>query len=366
MPDDANEGRATFIEVTYPAHRGAIGLRGAHTPLSWEHTTAPSSHDGNRLVFELMIPEGELLELKLVRNDEDWAGGRNYTVHAGDHLSIEPYFDRTGATLLAAEELATPSGTLSYRVLLPPSYDEQENKRYPVLYVQDGQAIWSTSQDPYGIWSLDKTLDQLVELNAIEEVIVVGVDTSERRINRLSHVPDPEHGGGDGPGHLSALVDHLIPLVNERFRTKKDRDNTALMGSSMGGLFSFYAAWTRPDVFGKAACLSSSFWWAKRHIIRFVQNEVTAPMRPLLYLDSGAAVSAFEKDPSARDGFHHTRSMIRALMRHGYIAGVDLHRLTFTGHTHDAAAWAARVAIPLQILFPPPPQTQTLNRAVQE
>ena len=366
MPVDGSEGRVTLIDVIYPAHRGAIGLRGDHAPLSWEHTTAPTSRDGDRVLFELNIPEGELLELKLVRNDEDWAGGRNYTVHAGDHLLIEPYFDRTGGALLPAEELATPGGKLSYRVMLPPSYDEQDAKRYPVLYVQDGQALWSTSQDPYGIWNLDKTLDHLFELNAIEELIVVGIDTSERRTGRLSHVADPDHGGGEGPAHLGAIVDHLLPSINERFRTKTERDSTALMGSSMGGLFSFYAAWTRPDVFGKAACLSSSFWWAKRHLIRQVQGEAPPLARPLLYIDSGAAVSAFEKDPNARDGFHHTRSMFRALMRHGYVAGVDLHRLTFTGQAHGADAWAARVAIPLQLLFPVPPHAQVPAAAIQE
>jgi len=358
MADQGDAHRATIVEVTYPAHRGSIGIRGDQAPLSWEHTLQPTSREGDRHVFELMIPEGELVELKLVRNDEEWAGGRNYTVHAGDHLHIEPYFDRSGAALLDAEELPIGDERLSYRVLLPPSYDEQEVKRYPVLYVQDGQALWSVSQDPYGIWSLDKTLDHLFELNGIEEVIVVGVDTSHRRTDRLSHVPDPEHGGGEGPAHLRALCDHLIPSINERFRTRTDRDSTALMGSSMGGLFSFYAAWTRPDVFGKAACLSSSFWWAKRDIVRQVQGASPAEMRPIFYLDSGAAASAFERDPNVRDGFHHTRSMFRALMRHGYTAGVDLHRLTFTGHTHDAAAWAARVAIPLQLLFPPPAHTQ--------
>lgn len=364
MADPGDAGRVTFIEVTYPAHRGAIGLRGDHAPLSWEHTTQPTSRNGDRHVFELMIPEGEIVEIKLVRNDEDWAGGRNYTVHAGEALAIEPYFDRTGATLLEPEELSVEGEKLSYRVLLPPSYDEQDSKRYPVLYVQDGQALWSTSEDPFGVWNLDKTLDHLFDLNGIEEVIVVGIDTSDRRTDRLSHVPDPEHGGGEGPLHLSALVDHLIPAINARFRTKADRDNTAVMGSSMGGLFSFYAAWTRPDVFGKAACLSSSFWWAKRHMVRLVQGDGTAQARPMLYLDSGAAVSAFEKDPSARDGFHHTRSMFRALMRHGYVAGVDLHRLTFTGQTHDAASWAARVAIPLQLLFPPPVSTQVPRMAL--
>ncbi|AKT40109.1 alpha/beta hydrolase [Chondromyces crocatus] len=351
------QSRVTVIEVTYPAHRGSIGLRGNREPLSWEHTTPPTSSEGDRHRFALQVLEGELLEFKLVRNGEEWAGGRDYVVHAGEQVHVEPYFDRHTATLLPAEELAMGDERLRFEVLLPPSYDEQDGKRYPVLYVLDGQALWSTSADPYGVWNLEKTLDHLFELNAIDEIIVVGIDTAERRLERLSPTPDPTHGGGGGEAHLKLLVEHLVPTINERFRTRPERENTALMGSSMGGLFSFYAAWTRPDVFGKAACLSSSFWWANREMIRRVQHAGTPDPRPFLYLDSGAAMCAFEKDPHVRDGFHHTRSMLRALLLQGYVAGTDLHRLAFTGQTHDANAWAARVAIPLQLLFPPPPSS---------
>lgn len=362
---DVCDVRTTIIDVVYPPQRGKIGLRGNCAPLSWEHTTEATRQEDERHIFEITVPEGELCELKVVRNDEQFAEGRNYTVHAGDRIHIEPYFDHVGSTLLPPEEMKVGEEVLSFQVLLPPSYDEQENKRYPVLYMQDGQALWSTGQDPFGVWNLEKTLDQLFELNAIEEIIVVGIDTAMRRMERLSHTQDSEHGGGEAPAHLAAIVDHLIPAINGRFRTKTERENTALMGSSMGGLFSFYAAWTRPDVFGKAACLSSSFWWANRHMIRAVQTGEVATSRPVLYIDSGAAVSAFEKDPNARDGFHHTRSMVRALLRHGYTAGTDLHRLTFTGQTHDANSWAARVAIPLQILFPPPVSTQLPKEVVE-
>ncbi len=120
----------------------------------------------------------------------------------------------------------------------------------------------------------------------------------------------------------------------------------------MGGLFSFFAAWTRPDVFGKAACLSSSFWWADRSAVRLVQRSACPAPKPLLYIDSGAARSDLERDANVRDGFHHTRSMFRALTAQCYTAGVDLHRFVYTGATHDAPSWQARIAVPLQILFP--------------
>lgn len=349
-PDPA--APTTIVEVYYPPSRGRIGVRGNHAPLSWDHTQAPDEQEGERHLFRLAIPEGELLELKVVRNEEEWAGGRNYVVHAGDHLRLEPYFERHTVVLEEQRTLEIEGAQIRFQVLLPPSYEEQSNKRYPVLYVQDGQSLWSSSSDPFGIWYLDAELDRLYELGAIEELIVVGIDTSERRIDRLSPMPDSEHGGGGGGAHLAAIIDHLVPFINATYRTRPEREHTGLLGSSMGGLFSFFAAWTRPDVFGKAACLSSSFWWADRAMVRSVQRGGCPAPKPLLYIDSGAALSDLERDANVRDGFHHTRSMFRALTAHCYTAGVDLHRFVYTGATHDAPSWQARIAVPLQILFP--------------
>ena len=340
----------TKITVSYPAHRGAIGLRGSHAPLSWEHTTPPTHSEGDLHIFEIEVPTGDLLELKLVRGDEDWAAGRNYTVHAGDDLHLEPAFECTHGVLCEPVAIDTPDLQLTYQVLLPPSYAEQERKRYPVLYALDGQALWTTSPDPFGVWNLDEALASLLDLAVIQELIVVAIDTSKDRLDRLGPVPDPEHGGGQGGRHLQAIIDVLKPRIDAELRTLPGSQDTGIMGSSMGGLFAFYAAWTRPDVFGKAICLSSSFWWAQRHMIRAVE---TAPEpRPQIYLDSGAALNPQEPNASAHDGFHHTRSMARALTRAGYTPA-ELHRLTFPGHAHNAASWAARVSLPLQLLFPP-------------
>lgn len=360
---------ATVVEVLYPAHRGAIGLRGSLAPLSWEHTEPPAVVEGDRHVFHLQVAAGEILEIKLVRNDDDWAAGRNYSVHAGDHLRIEPYFDGAAPTLEPLQTLEAGSDPITFEVLLPPGYAEQETRRYPVLYALDGQSLWSTSADPFGVWQLEKILADLHDLGAVEEVIVVGIHASDRRLERLSPVPDPQHGGGEGPAFLAAIVDTLRPHVNASYRTRSERESTGIMGSSMGGLFAFFAAWSRPDVFGKAACLSSSFWWAQRWAVRLVQEKGLPSPRPLLYIDSGAAWSALERDAQLRDGFHHTRSMIRALAKHGYAPGVDLHRLVFAGHAHNAEAWSSRVALPLQLLFPPEPQIpaqRVIERAIEE
>ena len=353
--------RATIIEVIYPQERGTIGLRGSASPLSWTATTPPTATLGDRSVFELDIPEGEMVDIKIVRGN-DWAHGRNYTLHAGDHLHLRPSFERTTCRLMPPVVLPPSTSSpwpLRYQVLLPPSYDEQTSRHYPVLYAQDGQALWSSSSDPFGIWALDTVMDQLLDIAVMSELIVVGIDTSEARMDRLGPRRDRTYGGGRAAEHLQAMTTVLKPRIDEELRTRVGRDDTALIGSSLGGLFSFYAAWNRPEVFGKAICLSSSFWWANRSMIR--DANIAPTPRPTIYLDSGVGLNP---DAPAQDGFQHTRSMQRALVRAGYTNGDDLHRLAFPGQAHSTAAWSARVAIPLQLLFPPPPLTQVPAKSI--
>lgn len=351
--------RATIIEVIYPRDLGSIGIRGSAPPLSWHETTKPTATLEDRSVFELEIPEGEMVDIKLIRGN-DWAHGRNYTLHAGDHLHLRPAFDRTTCKLLPPVVLPTSPWPLRYQVLLPPSYDEQRSRHYPVLYAQDGQALWSTSHDPYGVWSFEVVIDQLLEIGVMSELIVVAIDTSDGRMDRLGPVRDPTYGGGRAADHLETILYDLKPRIDAEYRTRAGRADTALIGSSLGGLFSFYAAWTAPETFGKAICLSSSFWWGNRAMIRAAS--VAPSPRPMLYLDSGVAL---HPDTPAQDGYQHTRSMQRALLRAGYVAGEDLHRLAFPGHAHSTAAWSARVAIPLQLLFPPPPLMQVPAQSIK-
>jgi len=350
--------RSTIIEVVYPRERGTIGLRGSTSPLSWTETTPPTATLGDRSVFELAIADEDVIDVKVVRGN-DWAHGRNYTLHAGDHLHLRPSFERTTCKLMPPVVLPTSPWPLRYQVLLPPSYDEQTARHYPVLYALDGQALWSGSTDPFGSWALDTVIDQLLELAVMGELIVVGIDTSQARMDRLGPVPDATYGGGRAAEFLETMTSVLKPRIDAELRTRTGREDTGVIGSSLGGLFAFYAAWNRPDVFGKAICLSSSFWWGSRYMIREA-NFAPSP-RPTIYMDSGAALNP---EAPSQDGFPHTRSMQRALVRAGYTNGDDLHRLAFPGQVHSTAAWSQRVAIPLQLLFPPPPLTQVPAKSI--
>ncbi len=342
----------TVLEVQYPARRGTIGIRGSAAPLSWDVTKPPDERIDDRSLFYLPINRGDVVELKLVRNEDAWAAGRNYAIHPGDHLVLSPSFDTDKSSLIGPFELPGTTRRFVYQVLLPPSYEEQERKHYPVLYAVDGQALFSTSRDPFGVWHLDAELDQLYALGAVEEMIVVAIHTGEEREKRLTPMVDPQHGGGEAKDQLEDIVTLLRPEIDKTYRTKRGRRNTGLLGSSLGGLFVFYAAWERPDIFGRAACLSSSFWWAHRQMVRHVQRNPCPQPKPVLYIDSGAPLRPDETNPSLKDGYDHTRAMYRALTDHTYSPGVDLHWLVFTNAMHDPAAWRSRVSIPLQLLFP--------------
>ena len=339
----------TKIEVIYPRARGAVGLRGSLAPLSWEHSREPDRVIGDASLFTVGVPRGEILELKVSRGD-DWQLGLNYLVHAGEHLHLEPAFDQRTTRL---EEGLEVDG-LRVDVLLPVGYDEHPEETYSVVYAVDGQSLWTTSKDAFGTWSLDTTLTSLAQVGATEDVILVGVHTAEDRLNLLSPVSDPTYGGGGGPAFLGRLIDQVKPFIEGRYRTKKGPAHTGMLGSSMGGLFAFWAAWTRPDVFGKAACLSSSFFWRNRWLVRMVKDTPTPSPRPLIYLDSGATPNELEQ--KSRDNYHHTRSMLLALTELGFEIGKDVHRLVFPGHEHNAAAWASRIALPMQLLFPRVPK----------
>jgi predicted alpha/beta superfamily hydrolase len=344
-------GRAR-LSVRYPHRFGAVQLRGNTAPLSWTRGVPPSRSRGDVHEFDVVVPAGTTVEVKVVRGDGAWAAGRNVVLAEDDEMHVAPSFDHHAGRVTAPRTLTVPGGqSLSFRVYLPPSYDEQDEARYAVIYAQDGQALFSDGTDPFGLWKLENVLDGLIDLGSMAEVIVVAIETSAERIARLSPVKDRRHGGGGASAHLDALVEHLKPLVDREYRTLVERQSTALLGSSMGGLFSFYAVWTRPDIFGKAMCLSSSFWWADRWMIRHVQDGGCPAPRPLLYLDSGASLSQFADDADERDGIHHTQAMSRALVTHCFERGDNLHVLSFAGLRHDAASWAARVAVPLQLMF---------------
>ncbi|QEC65734.1 alpha/beta hydrolase [Mucilaginibacter ginsenosidivorans] len=141
-------------------------------------------------------------------------------------------------------------------IYLPADYEASQRK-YPVIYMQDGQNLFDAYTSGYGEWGVDEIMDKLP---AKDRCIIVGVDHGgEHRLSEYDPY-DTKYGKGEGSEYADFLVKKLKPYIDEHYRTKKDPRNTTVAGSSMGGLISMYAILKYPGVFGNAGVFSPSFW----------------------------------------------------------------------------------------------------------
>jgi alpha-glucosidase len=145
------------------------------------------------------------------------------------------------------------------RILLPEAYYKYSEKHFPVLYMLDGQNLFDPSTSYGKPWYIQKTMDDLPYKH---QCIVVGIDNGGhyRGSEYLPHHHHKFFYHGEGDIFLDFIIHELKPKVDEHLRTLKDRDNTLIAGSSMGGLLSFYAATRKSDIFGKAGVFSPAFW----------------------------------------------------------------------------------------------------------
>jgi predicted alpha/beta superfamily hydrolase len=143
-------------------------------------------------------------------------------------------------------------------IYLPADY-ESSSKKFPVIYMHDGQNLFDKKTSAYGEWAVDETLDSLKA-----KVIVVGIEHgNDKRIDELTPFANPKYGGGKADNYLDFIVSTLKPHIDKNYRTKSDAKHTTIFGSSLGGLVSFYAVLKYPKVFGKAGVFSPSFWFTK-------------------------------------------------------------------------------------------------------
>ena len=234
-------------------------------------------------------------------------------------------------------------------VYLPASYTS--GVRYPVVYLQDGQNLSDPATAFAGTWELDAAIDRLAWRGI--DAICVGVHHAGRhRLSEYSPFPDPHHGGGEADAYLAFVVETLKPRIDRLFNTRRDRESTAILGSSMGGLVSLYAYFRYPSVFGRAGVMSPSIWFGQGIIVDFIAD-ARVP-RGRVYLDVGTA----EGSGTLRD----VRRLGRLLVRKGFRrrgtrsakASAERPSLRYVedaGARHTEAAWAWRLEGALQFLL---------------
>jgi metallo-beta-lactamase class B len=161
-------------------------------------------------------------------------------------------------------------------IYLPQGY-ASSHRRYPVLYMHDGQNVFDDSTSYAGEWGVDETLDSL-SARGDRGVIVVAVDNGgTKRLDEYSPWKNAHYGGGEGDAYVDFLAHTLKPYIDRHYRTRPDRLNTGVAGSSMGGLISLYAALKYPRVFGRVGVFSPALWFAAPQLLSYARNARPLP-----------------------------------------------------------------------------------------
>ena len=239
-------------------------------------------------------------------------------------------------------------------VCLPPSYATGE-RRYPVLYMQDGQNLFDAATSFSGEWRVDETMEALAAEG--REAIVVGVpNAGSERLDEYSPWRESDRGGGRGDAYVRFLVETVRPLVDAEFRTRREPRATGVLGSSLGGLITLYAFFSRPDVFGLAGALSPAVLFAGGAMLDFLARQPRVGGR--IYLDTGTREGGFTPLDRFFGGLFASRPYVRGVRRarrllekKGYRAGEDLLYLEEPGALHHEAAWSRRLPAALRFLL---------------
>ncbi len=244
-------------------------------------------------------------------------------------------------------------------VWLPPGYGDDPSRRYPVLYMHDGQNLFDPAQSYRGMdWGVDDTMTRLIGEEKVRAAIVVGIWNTPLRL--LEYMPAkaiPGEGIATGVGgarvrrqdvvsdaYLVFLVRELKPFIDRTYRTLPARDDTFVMGSSMGGLISAYAISEYPQVFGGAGCVSTHWPAGEGIVVDYLARHLPDPRTHQFYFDHGTETLDASYAP-------YQQRMDAAMRDAGYRPGPQWMTRSFEGAEHSEKSWRARLEIPLLFLL---------------
>ncbi|MFA5478811.1 MAG: alpha/beta hydrolase-fold protein [Candidatus Muiribacteriota bacterium] len=233
-------------------------------------------------------------------------------------------------------------------VWLPPDYHYHGKPKYPVFFMNDGQNLFDSSTSFSGVaWEADITAEKMIKNNEIESFIIVGIcNRGEKRIYDYAPFKDKNRNDGGGAHeYLKFLIDKLIPLIRQKYRVKIKPENNAIGGSSLGGLFSLWAAYENPKIFGKAAVISPALWWNDNKIINLIRERKGIK----LWIDMGKKEG--EIIPEMNNPTKSTRMLVQKLQQLGYSPSSFIYKEYENGE-HNEKSWAERFPEILKFLFP--------------
>lgn len=259
--------------------------------------------------------------------------------------------------------------SIAIDVWLPEGYDAEGDARYPVIYMHDGQNLYDASTTwNHQSWEMDSVVSELVNRKEIVAPIIVGIHSDpDRRVSQLMPQDAVADAGLDrlmaevglegepvlGNQYAAFVVESLKPYIDDNYLTLPDRDDTFVMGSSMGGLMSLYLYCLYPDTFGGAGCLSTHWYGSLANddfgnaMMEFVENYLPDPDNRKIYFDHGTTTIDAYYGP-------WNEKAVNIALRHGYELGESIDVFVDEGAPHNEDAWKRRVSIPLRFLLPKP------------
>lgn len=272
---------------------------------------------------------------------------QHFDRHHGHHIS---------GTIRVAPSVDSPQlhNRRHVMVYLPPSYFHSD-RRYAVLYMQDGQNLFDNATSYAGEWGVDETMERLAYQDGLEAIVVGIPNMGMQRVHEYSPFVDPHLGGGHGNEYLDFITQTIKPLVDRDFRTLPGRRYTGIMGSSMGGLISLYGFFRHREVFGYTGVMSPSLWFGGGAIYDYVSAAGYHPGK--IYLDVGTRELGESQNPDrgghraarSRQYYASVRKLKGILIRMGYRPIWDLLHIEEKWAGHSESSWARR--LPLAIRF---------------
>jgi predicted alpha/beta superfamily hydrolase len=252
--------------------------------------------------------------------------------------------------------------TRTLRILVPPGYDaaSARARRYPVLYLNDGQNLFDAATSTFTgrEWRVDETVRALVAAGRIPDLIVVGIDHAGRRERFREYFPwvdvflSPPEPAPQGSRYPAFLVDEVIPFVEARYRVSRDPEQRGVGGSSAGGLAAINAVVTRPGTFGRLLVESPSIYVDDAHILRLASGVTNWPQRIALGAGTmeGPPRTCAPGDSAEPEVVADLRRFA-ALLRRTAVAEARIRLTVAACATHDEDAWAQRLPDALAFLY---------------
>ena len=249
-----------------------------------------------------------------------------------------------------------PSRFLRHRrplvVYVPPGYDTEPDRRYPVFYLHDGQNLFDDATAFGGTaWHCDETAEWMIRNGLVPPVILVGVGNTPDRLREYG--PRRSVRAGDRSRHYGRfLVEEVKPFIDEQFRTRPGPEHTAVGGSSMGGLIALHLCKWYPGVFGRCGAMSPSLWWDGESFLRDVESKPGWLNMCKVWLDMGGREGGTRA--TQRAGLQRARRLAGSFRGFGLEKAGRLRYLEVPDGEHNEHAWASRFGEVLRFLFNAP------------